>query len=397
MELQMLQRTDSMTFPTVGIYRTEILPLSETFVRDQSLALQRWNPVMFGERLVERLPLEGLPAEAVYRGPATLAQRARGVVARALDRAPPGLTRITRRVRPALIHAHFGFDGVEAWHLARHLSVPLLVTLHGSDITTHMAWFASGRSGRRWKNYPRRLRALAQRPEVSFVAVSGHIRDAAIAAGLPAGRIHVRHIGIDPDRFVPRDPPPGARAPTILFLGRLVEKKGCRFLIDAFRAIHARMPQARLVIAGDGPERAALQAMAASLDAITFTGAVSRDRVQELMGQARIFCLPSITAVSGDAEGLPLVLLEAQASGVPVVTSARGGVTEGIVDGETGFAFAERDVGALTDRLLTLLADDALADRMGAAARRFVRLNHDIRLCTAALEDVYDQVARVAA
>ncbi|ACI50573.1 glycosyl transferase group 1 [Gluconacetobacter diazotrophicus PA1 5] len=394
----MLQRTDSMTDrPTVGIYRTEILPLSETFVRDQSLALRRWNPVMIGERLVDRLPLEGLAAEAAYRGPATLPQRARSVVARTLDRAPPGLTRIARQVRPALIHAHFGFDGVEAWHLARRLSVPLLVTLHGSDITTHMAWFSAGRSGRRWKSYPSRLQKLARRPEVSFVAVSGHIRDAAIAVGLPAGRVHVRHIGIDPDRFVPRAPTPGARAPTILFLGRLVEKKGCRFLIEAFRRVRDRMPQARLVIAGDGPERAALQDMAAPLDTVTFTGAVSRDRVQDLLNQARIFCLPSVTAVSGDAEGLPLVLLEAQASGVPVVTSARGGVTEGIEDGETGFAFAERDIDALTDRLLALLADDGLADRMGAAGRRFVQRKHDIRLCTAALEDLYDELARIDA
>ncbi|MBB2206080.1 glycosyltransferase [Gluconacetobacter takamatsuzukensis] len=394
----MLQRTGTMTAaPIVGIYRTELLPLSETFVRDQSLALRRWNPVMIGERLIDRLPLEGLSAWAAYRGPATVPQRLRSLVARTLDRAPPGLTRIARHVRPALIHAHFGFDGVEAWHLAQRLSVPLLVTLHGADITTHMDWFAAGRSGRRWKRYPHRLHRLARQPGVSFIAVSGHIREAAIAVGLPAARIHVHHIGIDPARFVPGHTPPGSRPPTILFLGRLVEKKGCRFLIEAFRTLRQTMPEARLVIAGDGPERPALETMAASLDGITFLGAVPRDQVLALMREARIFCLPSVTATSGDAEGLPLVLLEAQASGLPVVTSARGGVTEGIVDGETGFAFAERDVAALTRHLETLLRDDMLADRMGAAGRQFVRTHHDIRHCTAALEDLYDHLVRVDA
>ncbi|GBQ28088.1 glycosyltransferase [Gluconacetobacter azotocaptans] len=394
----MLQRTGAVTdCPTVGIYRTEILPLSETFVRDQSLALQRWKPVMIGERLVDRLPLDGLAARTRYSGPATLPQRARSLLARTLDMAPPGLTRIARHVRPSLIHAHFGFDGVEAWHLARSLSVPLLVTLHGADITTHMDWFAAGRSGRRWKGYPRRLERLASRPEVSFVAVSDHIRDAAIAVGLPADRVHIRHIGINPGRFTPQDPSPGRRPPVILFLGRLVEKKGCRFLIEAFSRIGRTLPAAQLIVAGDGPERPALEAQAGTMGNVVFTGAVSRDRVQALMGQARVFCLPSITATSGDAEGLPLVLLEAQASGVPVVTSARGGVTEGIVDGQTGYAFAEGDVDALADRLLAVLTDDALADRLGAAGSGFVRQQHDIRHCTDALEDLYDRLAGVRA
>ncbi|NVN11279.1 colanic acid biosynthesis glycosyl transferase, partial [Nguyenibacter vanlangensis] len=81
----MLQQVGDQDCPIVGIYRTEILPLSETFVRDQSLALTRWKPVMIGERLIDKLPLEGLPARARYRGPATLPQRARSMLARSLN------------------------------------------------------------------------------------------------------------------------------------------------------------------------------------------------------------------------------------------------------------------------------------------------------------------------
>lgn len=383
--------------PLVAIYRTQILPLSETFVRDQALALRRWHPVLVGERLIERLPLEGLPARAHHRGPPSLPQRVAGAMWRALDRPPPRSARILRTLRPDLVHAHFGFDGVEAWPHAKALGVPLLVTLHGSDITTSMDWFARGHGGRRWTSYPKRLAKLTEQRQVSFVAVSRNIHDAAIAAGLPPDRIFIRPIGIDTTRFTPTGRPLGERPPVVLFLGRLVEKKGCDYLIQAFQAVREQVPGAELVIAGDGPERARLAAHAPADAGIRFLGAVTRDQVQALLAQARVLCLPSITARNGDAEGLPLVILEAQASGVPVITSARGGVTEGIEDGETGYAFAERDVAALTERLLRLLTDDDLAERFSNAGPGFVSKHHDLQRCTAALEALYDDLTGRAA
>jgi len=378
---------------SVAIYRTEILPLSETFIRDQALALRHWHPTLVGERAIDKLPLDGLEIRSVHRGPATFFQKIRSVLNRKANIASPGLMGIIRTLRPALIHAHFGFDGVEAWPIARRLGIPLLITLHGSDITTHMKWFAEGKTGRRWKNYPGKLSRLARHKQIWFVAVSGHIRDAAIAAGLPPERVVVRHIGLNPTRFTPSAPTPGQRAPIILFLGRLVEKKGARYLIEAFEQIKKTVPAARLVIAGDGPEAPRLKEKWGGDPTITFLGAVPRETVLRLLAEARVFCLPSVTAESGDAEGLPLVLLEAQACGVPVVTSARGGTTEGILDGQTGFAFAERDVDALTHHLIALLSEDALADRMGAAGPDFIRKTHDIANCTEALESLYDQVA----
>ncbi|GBQ28362.1 glycosyltransferase [Acetobacter estunensis NRIC 0472] len=376
---------------TVAIYRTEILPLSETFVRDQAKMLKRWKAVLIGEREIGKLPLEGLPALAVHQGSATFLQRVQGVIARTLERPYPGMMPIARSLAPQLIHAHFGFDGVEAMPVAKRLGVPLVVTLHGSDISTHMDWFAAGHGGRRWKSYPRRLARLARQKHVSFVAVSGPIRDAAIRCGLPANRISICHIGIDVRRFQPSEPAPGKRSRTILFVGRLVEKKGASILLEAFARVRNAVPDARLIIAGDGPQRAALERKAANVTDVTFAGAVSRDAVQTFMKEARVFCLPSITAENGDMEGLPLVLLEAQASGVPVVTSASGGTTEGMIDGETGFAFAEHDIDALTRHLITLLTDDELATRFGANARVYIEQNHDIHTCTQRLEAVYDQ------
>jgi glycosyltransferase involved in cell wall biosynthesis len=377
----------------VAIYRTQVLPLSETFVRDQALALRRWQPILVGEREVRALPIEGLPVRTGFSGPATFRQRAMGMVSRRLGLAPPRMTRIMRGVAPSLIHAHFGFDGVEAWPIARRLGVPLLVTLHGSDITIRMEWFAQGRAGRRWQGYPARLARLAQEESVTFIAISENIRQAALAAGLPPARIVVRPIGIDRSRFAPGGAPVRQRRPIILFLGRLVEKKGCAYLLEAFAEVRRRLPEAELVVGGDGPERPALVRHAAAIGGVRFVGAFTRAVANTLLEEARVFCLPSITAESGDAEGLPLVILEAQASGVPVVTSARGGATEGIQDGRTGFAFAERDVHRLIEHLMAVLTDDALADRFSAAGPRFIAEAHDLYRQTEQLEALYDRLA----
>lgn len=377
----------------VAIYRTQILPRSETFVRDQALALRRWQPYLFGERKIESLPLQTLPAAALYEGPPRFLQKLQGSTWRRLNRAPPGIIKLARRIRPTLIHAHFGFDGVEAWPVAQVLGVPLVVTLHGSDITTAMDWFADGRAGRRWQSYPARLARLAQQKRVHFVAVSENIRQAALAAGLPAAKISVRYIGVDTKRFAPSGLPVGKRAPVILFLGRLVEKKGASYLLDAFEIVRRLIPEAELIIAGDGPEISGLAARAMTIGGVRLTGAFNAEQARGWLATARVLCAPSVTAQSGDAEGLQIVILEAQASGVPVVTSARGGATEGIINGETGFAFAERDIEAMAAHLHCLLSDDAMAQAFSSAATRFMEQKFEIGRCTAALETLYDKAA----
>ncbi len=379
--------------PGVAIYRTQILPLSETFVRDQALALRRWRPVLIGERTISKLPLMGLPTAALHDGPPTLAQRTGSVLLRRAGVPSPGILRRARRADVRLIHAHFGFDGVEAWPVARRLGLPLLVTLHGSDITTRTDWFASGQGGRRWRRYPDRLAALARDRRVFFIAVSENIREAALRAGLPAARLDVYRLGINVSQFAPAGAPIAGRAPIILFVGRLVEKKGAHLLIEAFARLANAVPEAQLVLAGDGPQRAQLQAQAAGRRNVRFLGAIPHEEVLAQMHRARVFCLPSVTAANGDAEGLPLVVLEAQACGVPVVTSARGGATEGMLDGRTGYAFAEHDVAALEQRLHRLLTDDALASSFAEAAPRYVAAQHDVVAQTARLEELYDRLA----
>jgi glycosyltransferase involved in cell wall biosynthesis len=155
--------------------------------------------------------------------------------------------------------------------------------------------------------------------------------------------------------------------------------------------VRERVPNAELVIAGDGPLRAGSEQLATRLGLhVTFAGELSADQVREQLTQARVLCLPSVEAANGDAEGFGLVLLEAQACGVPVVSSARGGAGEGLVEGMTGFRVDERDVGGLADRLTRVLADDAALAGMSTRAVDFTRRHFDIERCTAILEDTYD-------
>jgi glycosyltransferase involved in cell wall biosynthesis len=127
---------------------------------------------------------------------------------------------------------------------------------------------------------------------------------------------------------------------------------------------------------------------------VSFLGSLSSQQIKEELQQTRVFCSPSVTAENGDAEGLPIVILEAQACAIPVVTSARGGVREGIIDGVTGLAFKEGDVACLSNHLLRLLQDGKTAAAMGNAGRHNMEEKFDLGRCTESLERLYDKLIR---
>jgi glycosyltransferase involved in cell wall biosynthesis len=271
------------------------------------------------------------------------------------------------------------------------LNLPMLVTLHGYDITVSREWWEAGHAGLRMRMYPRRLLRLARKPRVGFIAVSEAVRQRAIKFGIPADKIAVNYIGVDTSKFVPGRTALAQRPLQVLFVGRLVEKKGCRHLIEAMSLVQREVPAAQLVVVGDGPLRQDLEnmAMRSGVQAM-FRGARPSPDVKRALDASRILCLPSITAGNGDAEGFGLVLLEAQASGVPVVTSAQGGAMEGVREGRTGYSFAEGDVKALARILINLLRDDEVLAQMAEQGPNFVSTEFDLNRCTQRLERQYD-------
>jgi glycosyltransferase involved in cell wall biosynthesis len=291
-----------------------------------------------------------------------------------------------RATRPALIHAHFGTDGLLVLPLARALGVPLITSLRGYDVTRSDG--ALLRSGRPiWMRYALGKKRL-QRGGALFLAVSDALREQAIARGYPEARTLTHYNGVDLDRFRPGDAPiePGL----ILHVGRLVEKKGTKVLIEAL----ARIANAKLVVIGDGPLRGALEQQARALgDRVRFLGELPSDEVANWMRRASVLAAPSITAVDGDAEGLPNVVVEAAASGLPVVGTTHSGIPEAIDDGVSGFLAPESDAGALASRLAQLLASESLGRDMRAAARRLAERKFSRRMLTERLESIYDEVA----
>jgi glycosyltransferase involved in cell wall biosynthesis len=380
----------------VLVCRAGLLPYSETFIREQLLAYARWKPVLVGTHRVEPgLPVDGLDLRLLHNATPTLPSRLYKRVLREMHVAPPAAARRLRAEQAALVHVHFGTDAVDYWPLLKKLNLPVVVTLHGFDINVHEHEWRRSRTSLANRRYPDRLLALSKQRGVHFVAVSEAIRQRAIDYGIAPESITVRYIGVDRKRFAFGGTPVAARPRRILYVGRLVEKKGGELLIRAFAQLRSQVPDAELVMAGDGPLEAGFREVAVRLGAnVTFLGSVSSEEVRKQIDRARVFCLPSITAANGDAEGLPISILEAQACGVPVVTSARGGATEGIIPGVTGFAFPEGDVSALVDRLTKLLQDDVLATYMSASAIAFIADRFDIAQCTRALEDLYDALLR---
>ena len=281
---------------------------------------------------------------------------------------------------PVLIHAHFGPDGCNAIRVAEALNVPLVVTLHGYDVTVKDDLMP--------RSYTRR-RHLLQLRAARFICVSEFIRQQAIAKGFPAEKTLVHYTGIDVAFFNPQQMT--HRNPVILFVGRLVPKKGCEYLIRATARVQEVMPNAELVIIGDGPLRQELERQASSvLKTFRFLGPQEPVVVKDWMNRAMIFSMPSVVADSGDAEGFGMVFAEAQAMGLPVVSFASGGIPEVVGQERTGFLVTERDCDALASKLLLLLQDNGLWNRLSHAGQENARRLFDIRKQAAALENIYE-------
>lgn len=325
----------------VAIYRSDLLPISETFIRDQASALTDWQPTLIGRREVP----EGLATPKVER---VIIPEAGIRPLRTLRywawRPEPHLVRYLREQKFSLVHAHFGTDATDIWPSVRAAGLPMLVTLHGADINIHRWWWEQGRDGLRRRVYPRRLLKMAHEPSVRFIAVSNAIKQRAIEYGIPADKITVSYIGVDTERFKPGGLPLAQRKKRILFVGRMVEKKAPLLMVRAYAEVRKQVPDAELVMIGTGPLLEDAKRLANELAVpVEFLGAQGSDEVLAQLQRARIFCLPSVTATNGDAEGLPISILEAQAQGIPCVTTKHSGNPEAIINELTGIAVSEND------------------------------------------------------
>jgi colanic acid/amylovoran biosynthesis glycosyltransferase len=379
-----------MSNPTILIYAEPLLTRSMTFVRTQAESLKSFVPYYVSPRYLQNgLPLPQERVVVMHRGQtcfsglAEIPFKTAGIA--------PFFVRRLRKLRPVLLHAHFGPMGLRALPLARALGIPLIVTFQGYDATVFDSFAMSSRHYSH-RVYVRRRKALEQGAAM-LIAVSNFVRDELINQGFARDKIVVHYVGVNTEWF--RPDPEIQREPVILFVGRLAEKKGCEYLIRAMAQMQASLSDTELVIIGDGELRAELEQLARqSLRRFRFLGFQPPEVVKCWMNRARVFGAPSVRARSGDAEGYPNVFAEAQAMGLPVVSFDSEGVREAVVHGETGLLAPARNIDALAQSLRTLCTDDVLRDRMGAAARAWFCRHFNLSIQTGKLENLYTQVLK---
>jgi glycosyltransferase involved in cell wall biosynthesis len=341
------------------VYRDRIVPRSEAhFLRRQYVGFRRLAPIWIGCRT--DAGLADLGVEAIMLGRRGAAGALDRLAFKQFGRIPPAPD--LAALQPRLIHAHFGRGGALALPIARALGLPLVVTFHGGDATKDGPY----RSRLFPTIFQRRCAAL-QREAALIVCVAEHIREALLARDFPAAKLKVIRYGVEPEADGETPPPP--ERPYLLFVGRFVEKKGVAHLLEAMRALESEGAAIDLILIGDGPMAEALKHQSCGLKHTRFLGWLPNPEVRRLMRSALALCVPSVAAHTGDAEGLPNVVLEAMACAVPVIGSQAGGIPEAVEHGRTGFLVPQADPRAIADAVGRLLGDSALRSRMGGAAR----------------------------
>jgi glycosyltransferase involved in cell wall biosynthesis len=305
-----------------------------------------------------------------------------------------GIGRTVRRIQREwpidVMHAHMMVpDGWAAARIGHELGVPAVGTAHRADVLDVPAQGAKARM---------RVAEAIQTLD-AVVTVSRAIGDAADAIARPRRPITVVPNGADETVFLPRGAAAAreriglpADGPVISYVGKLVPRKGVDDLVEAMGILAARASGApRLVMAGIGPLREPLERRAAELgvaDRITWLGKVPHDDVGRVMSTGDVFVLPSLS------EGLPTVVCEAMACGLPVVATAVDGTPESVDDPHTGLLVPPHDPGALAQALARVLDDDALRAAMGTEALRRSGEDYTWAANARRMEAVYRDVMR---
>jgi len=282
--------------------------------------------------------------------------------------------------RPRLIHAHFASGpALSALIASNDTRIPFGFTAHAYDIY---------REPIDWGLMREKCRAAAFVRCISEFNKHHLMRK----TGVEKERFVVIPCGVDTERFRPaegrRKKPHEKR--TILTAGGLVPPKGIPRLLEAMRDPRIKELGCRLVVAGDGPERVGLERLAAKLDIdAAFLGGVANESMPPIYHEADLFVIPCVTAPDGHHDGIPVALMEAMASGIPVVSSRISGIPELIENETNGLLTPEDSIRPLVDAMLRLLTDGDLSFRLARAGRKRVLDRFDIRDVAGRLEDLF--------
>lgn len=349
----------------VAVIRKKFLPITETFIYEELTKLNHFKPYVFASR---RLNQRNFPFPRV-----TVARSSRSLV------------KHLRQKKIRLIHARFGLAGIDMLGVKKKLGLPMITSFHGHDSPDNK------KNRMKYK----RLKQLFREGEM-FTVTNQKMKQVLLKHGCPKRKIHIQHSGIDVEKFpfrlriLPKDKPIN-----LLFVGRLVEKKGAKYLIKAFRKVHHEFPQTKLTMIGDGELRKATVQQIKKLglkDCVKMLGDLSHHDVIKEMDKAHLFCLPSVKGKKGDQEGIPNVLKEAMVCGIPVISTKHAGIPELVSSGINGYLVPEKDSDALAKQIIFLIKNHHLWPEIGQKAREKILKDFNSVKQVQVLEELYQKV-----
>lgn len=379
----------------VAQLKRRYLPRTETFVHMQVCALRRFEPSVL-VRQTENLELFPGPM------PVAFVDYGRGFKGRWADlsyRAARTMSVYERRffehalqsLHPQLLHAHFAVDAAYFLPVKRCFDLPLVVSCYGYDVSSFPnRYFGLGR------HY---LEPVWRQADL-VLAMSRDMERDLLRLGCPAEKIRVHYYGVDLARFPfverPVEGSADRRPLRVTFVGSLgAERKGVDDLLRGFALAAGQYPDVELRIVGDGCFQSRYEHLSSTLriaDRVSFSGFVAHERVHEELARTDIFAHPSVTTSEYDKEGIPGTIVEAMATGLPIVTTRHAGIPEVVTDGEHGFVVAEHDIDAIARALVTLARDPSRRVKLGTQAAARARELADVVRQTAALEAIYDEL-----
>lgn len=355
-------------------YKSNFLNYSETFIKRLIDHHKQFEP--FGMCINKRELSCRCP---IYKAPKSGWNGLKNTLCFHLNQTLPFYEDTISKVRPDIIHAHFGFDGYRMIKPSKKYGIPLVVSFYGSDVSRLPTEFD-------WKRRYRNLAAYGNQ----FTVVSELMKKKVVKLGFPKEKVNVVRFGLDLNEFS-FNPSYQPELP-LMMAGRMVEKKGFQTALEAIKILNEQGLPYHLDIYGDGILRIKLEKQANLWNIsrlIHFKNRQSIGEIYKAYQTHSALLVPSITSTDGDSEGIPNTLLEGMASGIPVIATEHSAIPEVLIHKETGLMIPEKDAEALARMIKIVKEKKANLSVMRKNAREKIEKEYELNRMVEEVENIY--------